>query len=126
MLFRSLHLGINLCTDSDSYSWKMRVAENDNFYTELVYRVRENTLTIDRRHSGSRRALRHIQECEILKKSSELSLEVVLDKNSLEVFVNGGEQTMTVAIYTPLEADGISFLADGKIQMDIEKSNLTF
>ena len=37
----------------------------------------------------------------------------------MEVFVNDGEQVMTATMYTPKEADGISFLADGAVCMDV-------
>ena len=123
---RILCMDIQLRAFDERCSWVLRIAEDEKFYTELVYRARENTLTVDRRHSSSRRAIRHVQECSILKKDSVLSLEVVLDKFSMEVFINGGEQAMTCAFYTPLSADGISFFADGKIQMDIVKSEIDF
>ena len=63
-------------------------------------------------------------ECKILCASRELPLRIVLDRNSVEVFINGGEQAMTTAIYTPLDADGISFSADGSASADVEKFSL--
>ena len=33
--------------------------------------------------------------------------------------VNDGEQVMTATVYTEQEADGISFMADGAVRMDI-------
>ena len=35
------------------------------------------------------------------------------------MFVNGGEQVMSLTYYTPPEADGISFAAEGSVQMDV-------
>ena len=43
---------------------------------------------------------------------------------SAEIFVNDGEHVMTATIYTDLEADGISFFADGKVEMDVTKYEL--
>ena len=37
----------------------------------------------------------------------KLSLRILMDKFTLEVFVNGGEQAMSTLIYTRLQADGI-------------------
>ena len=43
---------------------------------------------------------------------------------SVEVFVNGGAQTMTATMYTDQAADGFPFFATGKISMDIEECDL--
>lgn len=53
-----------------------------------------------------------------------LKLRILLDKNSIEVFVNDGEQTMTAWIYTPQSADGITFAADGKATITAEQFEL--
>ena len=53
--------------------------------------------------------------------SDTLSLRILLDRNSIEVFLNGGEQTMTACIYTPPEAEGISFAADGTARVTVEQ-----
>lgn len=53
-----------------------------------------------------------------------LKLRVVLDRFSAEIFVNDGEQAMTVTVYTGQEADGISFMADGTVRMDVVKYDL--
>ena len=42
----------------------------------------------------------------------------------VQLFINGGEQAMTAAIYTPQEASRISFLAEGEVEMDIIKYEL--
>ena len=53
-----------------------------------------------------------------------LKLRILLDKNSVEVFVNDGEQTMTAWIYTPQSTDGITFAADGKATVTVEQFEL--
>ena len=47
-----------------------------------------------------------------------------MDKNSVEVFINGGTQAMTMTIPTDLSADAITFFAEGKVVMDVEKYDL--
>ncbi len=42
----------------------------------------------------------------------------------MEVFVNGGEQVLSATLYTPQEADGISFHAQGRVAMDLERYRL--
>lgn len=53
-----------------------------------------------------------------------LKLRILLDKNSIEVFANDGEQTMTAWIYTPQSADGIAFAADGEATVTVEQFEL--
>ena len=51
---------------------------------------------------------------------------MILDRFSAEVFVNDGEQTMSMAYYTDMKADGISFHVDGAARLDLEKYELAF
>ncbi|MCI8721769.1 MAG: glycoside hydrolase family 32 protein, partial [Oscillospiraceae bacterium] len=56
----------------------------------------------------------------------EIKLRLVLDRFSLEVFVNDGEQAASAVIYTRQTADAISFEAGGSVLMDVEKYDLVF
>ena len=50
-----------------------------------------------------------------------LKLRFILDRQSIELFVNDGEQVVTTAICTPMEADEIMFSCDGKAKVNVEK-----
>lgn len=54
----------------------------------------------------------------------ELKLRMILDRYSVEIFVNDGEQVMTATMYTEQEAEGISFFADGIVNIDVVKYDL--
>lgn len=47
-----------------------------------------------------------------------------MDKESIELFINGGERTVTSLIPTPLKADGITFAADAPITLSVEAHHL--
>ena len=81
-------------------------------------------LKLDRKLSGSRRAVVHEKSCLVNRKTDELKLRMILDRYSVEVFVNDGEQVMSMVIFTEQEADGISFFADGKVEMDVTRYEL--
>ena len=49
-----------------------------------------------------------------------------MDRFSVEIFINDGSQTATMVLFTPQEADNISFAADGKAKISVEKYTLTF
>ena len=53
-------------------------------------------------------------------------MRVVLDKQSLELFINDGEQAASFVMYTPADADVISFEAEGEVLMDVDKYEITF
>ena len=53
-----------------------------------------------------------------------LKLRIILDRYSMELFVNDGEQAFSVVLYTPLDAESISFSADGMALLDIEKYDI--
>ena len=51
--------------------------------------------------AGSRADIVHRRSCKVRSQNGALKLRILLDKNSIEVFANDGEQTMTAWIYTP-------------------------
>ena len=102
----------------------VRFAQNEQFYTSLSFRPRESILKIDRKFSGSRRAIIHQRRCKVNYTNNELKLRIILDRFSAEVFVNDGEHVLTATMYTDQAADGISFFADGSVCMDVVKYNL--
>ena len=102
----------------------LRFAQNDQYQTAISFRPHESLLKVDRKFSGSRRAIIHQRRSLVNSKNGELKLRVILDRFSVEVFVNDGEQVMTATMYTDQSADGISFFADGLVNMDVVKYDL--
>ena len=102
----------------------VRFAQDDTYYTSLSFRPRESILKVDRKFSGSRRAIIHQRRSLVNTADGELKLRIILDRFSVEVFVNDGEQVMSAAMYTRQEADGISFFADGTANIDVVKYEL--
>ncbi len=105
----------------------VRFAQNETYQTSLSFRPREGVLKVDRKFSGSRRAIIHQRRCLVRDpgcRRGELKLRMILDRFSVEVFVNDGEQVLTATLYTEQEAEGISFFADGAVCMDVVKYDL--
>ena len=103
----------------------VRFAQNDQFYTTLSFHPGDSVMKIDRKFSGSRRALIHQRRALVNSENGKLKLRIILDRFSVEVFVNDGEQVITATLYTDQAADGISFLADGSVNMDVVKYDLS-
>lgn len=124
---RKLDMELELYSGDEEEIYKkfaIRFAQNEEYYTSISFRPRESILKIDRKFSGSRRAIIHQRRNLVNSQNGRLKFRMILDRFSVEVFVNGGENVMTATMYTDLEADGISFFADGKVGMNITKYEL--
>ncbi len=102
----------------------VRFAQNEQYQTSLSFRPRESILKVDRKFSGSRRAIIHQRRCLVNSTGGRIKMRIILDRFSVEVFVNDGEHVLTAAMYTEQEADGISFFGDGDVDMDVVKYDL--
>lgn len=112
--------------DEDKLYRKFAVyfAQNDEYRTSVSFRPQENILKIDRRFSGSRQGVVHERRSKVESENGCLKLRIILDHFSAEIFVGDGERVMSVVFWTPQEADGISFFADGAVKMDVVKYTL--
>ncbi|MDE6129528.1 MAG: GH32 C-terminal domain-containing protein, partial [Lachnospiraceae bacterium] len=102
----------------------VRFAQDEIHHTAISFRPMESILKVDRKFSGSRRAIIHQRRSMINHEEGKLKLRVILDRLSVEVFVNDGEQVMTATIDTPQDAGGISFFADGNVMVDVVKYDI--
>ena len=102
----------------------VRFAQDNRYRTVLSYRRYDSVLNLDRKFSGSRRAFLHQRDCLVTEKDGKLKLRIILDRFSVEVFINDGEQVMTATIMTDSAAKGISFFAEGEVVMDVTKYDL--
>ncbi|MBD5524839.1 MAG: glycoside hydrolase family 32 protein [Lachnospiraceae bacterium] len=102
----------------------VRFAQDDTYRTSISFRPHESIVKVDRKFSGSRRAIIHQRRCLVKNKDGNIKMRIILDKFSVEVFVNDGEYVLTATMYTDLAANGISFFADGEVNMDVVKYEL--
>ena len=117
---RMADLEIEIAPDGaeEGYSkFSLRLAQKEEFRTTISFHPGENILKIDRKHSGSRRAIIHQRRAQVHPVDGKLKLRVILDRYSMEVFINNGEKVMTATIFTDLSADGISLQANGPVRM---------
>lgn len=98
----------------------IRFAQNENLHSEAEYRPEEGTVKIDRKCSGSRRAVVHQRRCDAGTHGGDMKLRLILDRYSAEVFINDGEKVMSMTLITPQTADAISFYAEGMAQFDVD------
>ena len=107
---------------ADSYSvFRVKFAKGSQHYSSVSYRQDSSTMRISRVHAGFNRDFVHERKCFVSDRGGELKLRIILDRFSAEVFVNDGEQVLSMTFYTPLTADGISFEAQGHAIIVVEK-----
>ncbi len=120
-----MELSVRPLDEENMYrKFAVRFAQNNTYHTAVSFRPLESIVKIDRKFSGSRRAIIHQRRSRVNSRNGEIKLRIILDTFSAEVFVNDGEHVLSATIYTDKEADGISFLADGVATIDVVKYDL--
>lgn len=120
-----MELSVRPADEQNIYrKFAVRFAQDDKYQTSISFRPYESIVKIDRKFSGSRRAIIHQCQSLVREDGGKIKLRIILDRFSVEVFVNDGEQVLTATMYTDLTAEGISFYADGVVTMDVVKYDL--
>lgn len=123
---RKIDLELELSAEKENSYKEFRVqfAQNEECYTSVCFCPGESILKIDRKFSGARKDTVHERKCQVNSYNGKLSMRIILDRYSVEVFVNHGEQVLTATLYTDQTAEGITFLTQGKAKMNVVKYNL--
>ena len=108
----------------DDYRFELRLAADEEHYTSITYDKKEQILTFDRSHSGVRKDSAHTRSMRVLSNGQIVTLRIVMDRYSIELFVNGGEQAMTSIIRTPMECEGVYMKAQGNVKVCVKKHEI--
>ena len=116
---RALDIELEIAPDGELYNrFDIRFARDDIYHTGVSFRPRESVLKVDRKFSGSRRAIIHQRRAKVNHEGGRLKLRLILDRFSVEVFVNDGEKVMSCTLNTRLSARAVTFFADGKTRFN--------
>ena len=102
----------------------IKFAAGGRYYTMLSYHPDDSIMKIDRKFSGSRRAIIHQRRAEVPSLNGAVKIRLILDRYSAEAFINEGAQTLTANLYTDMEAERITFSAQGAVSMNLVKYSL--
>ncbi len=106
-------------------TFSIRFAQNEQFYTSLTYHREKNLLELDRTCSGMVRDAVAYRRVKVKYPKEQPKFRLLLDKYSAEIFVNDGGQVLSTTLYTPPEAEGISFFCDGTAVAAIQKYTIS-
>lgn len=122
---RVLDLTIEL-QEGDYQEFLLSFAANEKYHTSFRYVPATQTIEFDRTYSGMVRDVVCQRSMKIKRAKKTLKLRLLLDKFSVELFVNDGAQTFTSTFYTPLDAQDIVFACDRTVTVNIEKYGISF
>lgn len=120
---REIDMTVELCGENYD-NFVIKLAKNKEYETIVNYKVKEGTLTFDRNYSGACSDVIHSRSMKVRNDGGKIKFRFILDKYSVEIFVNDGENAMTSTIYTPQEARDITFNCDGKAEINVTKYDI--
>lgn len=123
---RILDMTVCVNTEESRGEFFIKVACNEEYETVICYDPYKETLCIDRSGSGYLCDIVHSRTFRVNPVKGELNLRILLDRYSIEIFVNGGIQTASLTIYTDQKAQGITFRSKEAAKISIEKYDLVF
>lgn len=125
---RCIDMTLKVSPGWDSYykSFEVRFAEgeiNGQYYAVIIKYDREKgEITLDRSISGYSDDAMAVRRIHL--DGTDITLRILLDRFSAEIFINDGQYVMSSEICTSPGADGISFAADGDAVITVEKYNI--
>lgn len=119
-----LSVVLDVANSPDCKRFVVRVAQDESYATLIRYDTVQQIVTFDRTYSATSRDIAHIRQVHAAPEDGKLTLRVILDRYSAELFINDGVKVITATIETPQTATGVSFCADGPAHFDVLKHEL--
>ena len=120
---RTIDLTVEL-EDNDFTIFSMKLAANEEYETKFTYHKINRMLEIDRTYCGVTKDIVCVRKIKIADPAGLKKMRFILDRQSIELFINDGQQVATTAICTPLEAQEIHFFSDSKVLVNVEKYDI--
>ncbi len=113
-------MDIDVASMGSSGKAGIEVFKGTKYYTRIGYDASRGYVYFDRIHCGS--LMDGVRYAKVDPIQGKIKLEIYLDNNSVEVFINDGYYTMTGTTFTPLGNDGVALYAE---KCSASFSNLT-
>ena len=122
---RLLDLTVTLLPEGSACRrFTLHVAKDSAHYVQIRCDLARGELVFDRSHGGSHRDIAHTRHVPAEVRDGRLTLRLLMDKESVELFINDGERVVTSLIPTPMEAAGVTFAADAPVDLRVEAHHL--
>lgn len=120
---RQIDLILKLRKVSCNY-FEIKLACGNGKYTSFTYEPMKEMILFDRTYSGLHKDVKCLRKMKVDPFQEEMEIRILMDKYTIELFVDGGKYVMSSLIYTNLEYEGIDFATDGQVDLSIEKYNI--
>ena len=105
--------------------FQISLAKDGEHETAVRYRPKDSVVQIDRSRCGAPYDIVHTRSFYVRQQNGSIKLRLLMDRHSLELFVNDGEQTASLLLYAPEGADRVTFQAHGGAAlMDVAKYDI--
>lgn len=111
-------------TAGEYESFGLELAHNEEYTTTFSYDKKRGIMEADRTYCGVTKDVVCQRKWKISDENETLKLRFIMDRQSIELFINDGSQVVTTAICTPQDADEIEFFCDGTATVNIEKYDI--
>ena len=120
---RILDLTVEIC-EGVFDEFCIELAHNQEYTTSYTYYRKKQIMEVNRTYCGVTRDIVCQRAWKLPEQKEPLKLRFIMDRQSIELFINDGEQVSTTAICTPMEAEEIVFCCDGTVKINVEKHEL--
>ena len=120
---RTMDLTVTM-DEQDFNVFSIQLAADEEYETAFTYHKGTGILEIDRTYCGVTKDVVCVRKIKIADPKGLKKMRFILDRQSIELFINEGQQVATTAVCTPLEAEGIRFFSDKKMYITVEKYDI--
>lgn len=104
---------------------EIRLAKKEQKYIRIVYDPVHEILTFDRKYMNCIRDIVNERRVVLAPKAGEITLRILMDIYSVEIFMNDGEKTLTSLFFVNEDNNEIEFIAyGGDCEIDIYKRDI--
>lgn len=120
---RTMDLTVTM-DEQDFNVFSIQLAADEEYETAFTYHKGTGILEIDRTYCGVTKDVVCVRKIKIADPKGLKKMRFILDRQSIELFINDGQQVATTAVCTPLEAEEIRFFSDKKMYITVEKYDI--
>ena len=124
---RSIDLTVTIRPDDlpgEMKRFYIDLAAGKNVQTTLEFDPVLSQVCVDRTGSGFPHDIVNIRRIPVRIKDGALTLRMLIDRYSLELFVNGGEQAASFVLFNPDDAEEIRFRSIGRTLIDVRQYSI--
>lgn len=121
---RQVDMEVQFRPDPDCEGFEVVLAADADHDTRLIWERSTGKLTLDRSRAGMPEGVQLQCGVQMPLRNRTLEMRILLDRTTVEVFVDGGRQVMSSLIYTPTTAEGIGFISHGIGLLDVKKYDI--